>query len=193
MRAVGRAALSRWPPVHFVGATAEETTLATNSVDLIVIGNAYHRFKPRACQELRRILRAQGWAAIFSYSFTDPAFTDTLFSRLSRLESVASRIEGSWHRMPANCLFGDLPTSILTYEQSLTEDWEAFFGSARAGIEAPRPGDSDYVRFERINREVFEALSANGRITISYETRVEFGQPQGQDGGKEGPSGRVVA
>ena len=102
-----------------------------------------------------------------------------LFSKLSSLEQVASRIEDSWHQTPVDCLFGDCPTSMLVYEQSLTEDWEAFFGSARAGIEAPERGEGDYVRFEQINREVFDALSVDGMITILYKTQVQFGQPEG--------------
>ena len=177
MRTVARAALSRWPTVEIVEATAEGTTLPTASVDQIVVGNAFHRFRPGACGELRRILREEGWVALFSYSFTDPAFTDLLFSRLSTLEPVASKITQSWHSTPVECRFGDCQTSTLTYRQSQAETWEAFFGVARAGIEAPGRGDAGFARFEQVNREVFEALSADGRITVHYETSVVFGQP----------------
>jgi hypothetical protein len=142
-----------------------------------VIGNAFHRFKPQACGELRRILRDEGWVAIFSYSFTDTSFTDTLFSKLSTLERLASRMQASWHRTPVERLFGDCQTSTLAYRQSHTEGWEAFFGVARAGIEAPERDDGDFARFEQTNREVFDALSTGGAITIEYETRVLFGQP----------------
>jgi ubiquinone/menaquinone biosynthesis C-methylase UbiE len=177
MRAVARTALVRWPAIYIVAATAEQTTLPTDSVDLIVIGNAFHRFRPQACTELRRILRHEGWVAIFSYSFADTAFTDMLFSKLSALERLASRMEASWHRTPVEQLFGGCRTSTLAYRQSHTEGWEAFFGAARAGIEAPEKDDGDFARFEQINREVFDALSTDGAITIEYETRVLFGQP----------------
>ena len=132
MRAVARAALARWPAIDIVAATAEQTTLPTDSVDLIIIGNAFHRFKPQACGELRRILRDKGWVATFSYSFTD-----RLFSKLSALERLASRMERSWHRTPVEQLFGGCQRNTLAYRQSHTEGWEAFFGAARAGIEAP--------------------------------------------------------
>jgi ubiquinone/menaquinone biosynthesis C-methylase UbiE len=178
MRTIARAALARWPAIDIVRATAERTTLPTESVDLIVIGNAFHRFKPQACDELRRILRDEGWVAIFSYSFMDTSFTDMLFSKLSTLERLASRMEASWHRTPVERLFGDCQTSTLAYRQSHTEDWEAFFGAARAGIEAPETEDRDSARFEQVNREVFDALSTDGTITIEYETSVLFGQPK---------------
>jgi SAM-dependent methyltransferase len=184
MRAVARAALRRWPTIEIVAATAEHTTLPTGSVDLIVIGNAFHRFRPEACGELRRILRDHGWVAIFSYEFTDSTFTDMLFPRLATLQTVASRTERSWHRTPVEDLFGEGQTDTLTVRQSHAEDWEAFFGAARAGIEAPERQDADFVPFERINREVFDALSTGGNITIAYETRVLFGRPKVRDGAK---------
>ena len=181
MRAVAQTALARWPNIEIVSATAEQTTLPTGSVDLIVIGNAFHRFKPQACAELRRILRDSGWAAIFSCAFTDTTFSDLLFSKLSTLERLSTRIEGAWHRTPVERLFGGSQTSELTYQLSQTDGWEAFFGAARAGIEAPDREGSEFARFEQINREVFDALSADGRIKIEYETRVLFGQPKVRD------------
>ena len=66
----------------------------------------------------------------------------------------------------------------LKSRRSHTESWEAFFGAARAGIEAPDEADSEFAPFEQINREVFDALSIDGQITIEYETRVLFGQPK---------------
>lgn len=183
MRAVAHAALARWPAIDIVGATAEQTTLPSESVDLIVIGNAFHRFKPQACDELRRILRDEGWVAIWSYSFTDTSFADMLFPKLSTLKRLTARMEASSHRTPVDRLFGGCQTSTLAYRQSHTEGWEAFFGAARAGIEAPDEADSEFARFEQINREVFDALSTGGQITIEYETRVLFGQPKVQKDG----------
>ena len=176
MRQVGRAALDDLSGIEFVDGSAEATTLPGSCVDLIVIGNAFHRFKPSACEELRRILRSGGWIALFSYRFLDSAFTDLLFSKLTTLESWASRSERAQHRMPTEMLFGEGATDTLSYPQSLIEGWEAFFGAARAGIEAPERDDRDFQRFEQINREVFDAFSTDGEMEIRYETTVTFGQ-----------------
>ena len=51
MREVAGVVLSRWPAIEMVDATAEQTTLPAASVDLIVVGNAFHRFRPEACDE----------------------------------------------------------------------------------------------------------------------------------------------
>ena len=178
MRQVGAQALSNVAGIAFVDGAAERTTLREASVDLIVIGNAFHRFRPSACVELRRILKSGGWIALFSYRFLETAFTDLLFSKLTTLESWTSRSERAQHRMPTEMLFGEGATDTLSYPQSLIEGWEAFFGAARAGIEAPERDDRDYQRFEQINREVFDAFSSDGEIRIRYETTVTFGQPR---------------
>jgi hypothetical protein len=151
--------------------------LAENSVDLVVIGNAFHRFSPEACAELLRVLKEQGWIALVRYAFTNKAFADMLFSKLGALEGFSSRTEKARYETPIQNLFGDGQIYVLSYPQSHTEGWTAFFGAACAGIEAPEPADRDYGEFEAINRQVFDAFAVDGKIQIDYETRVSFGQP----------------
>ena len=178
MRQVTAEVSKVYPNIHIVDAAAERTTLPENSIDLIVIGNAFHRFRPEAIPELLRILKPSGWVAVIFYVFTNQQFADTLFPKLSQLESLASRSKLNWHSMPVEQLFGDHPIHTLHYAQSLAEDLEAFWGMARSGIEAPTPDDEDFARFEEINREVFDAFAVNGRMKIDYETKVSLGQPK---------------
>ncbi len=177
MRKVASASLASFATAEILAGSAEQTTLAESSVDLIVIGNAFHRFKPEACQELCRILKKPGWIALFTYTFVNKAFTEMLFSKLAALKGVASKMEQSWHRTPVQNLFGNGQIYTLSYRQSHTEDWMAFFGAACAGIEAPNPHDQDFVQFEALNRQAFDAFAVNGKIQVDYETQVSFGQP----------------
>lgn len=176
MRQVALASVAGLAAIEILAGCAEQTALPATSVDLIVIGNAFHRFRPEACGEFRRILREPGWVALFAYEFTNKAFTEALFSRLAALKELANRVDKSWHRMPVQCLFGDSPVYTLTYHQSHTEDWTAFFGAARAGNEAPEPNDPDWGQFEALNRQVFDAFAVDGRIQVDYETRVQYGR-----------------
>ena len=182
MRQVASTSLADFATIEIVAGFAEQIPLSENSIDLIVVGNAFHRFKPEACAELRRILRKQGWVALITYKFVNKAFADMLFPKLAALEGVASRIEKSWHRTPVRNLFGHGQIDTLSYDQSHTEDWAAFFGAACAGIEAPTRNDEDFVAFEALNRKVFEMFVVDGKIQIDYETRVSFGQPLWQVG-----------
>ena len=176
MRQVASAALAGLAAIEMIAGFAEQTTLPADSVDLIVVGNAFHRFRPEACEEFRRILKAQGWIALFAYEFTNKAFTEALFPKLAALRGLANRVDRSWHRTPVQPLFGDGPIHTLSYRQSYIEDWAAFFGAACAGIEAPERNDPDWAQFETLNRQVFDAFAVDGRIQIDYETRLQYGK-----------------
>jgi SAM-dependent methyltransferase len=177
MRQVATAVLSNFPTIDVRAGLAEQIPLANNAVDLIVIGNAFHRFQPAACAELRRILKPQGWIALFAYSFVNKAFADMLFSGLAALNDVADKIEKRWHKMPLSALFGHDQLQTLRYRQARSEDWPAFWGAARAGIEAPEPDEPAFAPFEALNREVFATFAMNDMIQIDYETVVTFARP----------------
>lgn len=178
MRTVASDVLKGYPNIHIVNASAELTTLPDGSIDLIVIGNAFHRFKEEAIEELRRILKPSGWVALISYTFTDAAFSNLLFSKLSELKNLTARQTKTMHHLSPDRLFGVHPVQTLSYPRSVNEDWEVFWGSARSGIEAPEPHDDDFEPFKAVNQEIFDSLSVDGHIRIEYETRVVFGQPK---------------
>ena len=176
---VASEALQNWPNIHIVHAAAEHTTLPDESIDLILIGNAYHRFRHEAINDLHRILKPNGWVALTTYTFTNQAFASRLFPKLGALKSMAARSAQAVHRLPMTELFGEQPIRTLRYPQTYDEDWTAFWGSARSGIEAPLPTNADFAQFEAINRDVFETFSTDGQIRMEYETRMDFGQPRG--------------
>lgn len=177
MRKVASESLKGYPSIEILPGYAEQTKLAENSIDLIIIGNAFHRFKPDACEELRRILKPQGLIALFSYKFINKAFTEMLSTKLNEMKGLTSKIEKSWHSTPIQDLFGEGQNQTLSYRQSHSEDWTAFFGAACAGIEAPERNDRDFGQFEVLNHQIFDAFAVNGEIQIDYETQVSFGQP----------------
>jgi ubiquinone/menaquinone biosynthesis C-methylase UbiE len=177
MRLVAYGALRYFSTVEIIAGTAEQIPMVENSIDLIVVGNAFHRFRPQACEELRRVLKKQGWITLVTYEFTNSAFKEVLFSKLAALKEVAARREKTWHRMPLLSLFEDAQIHTLSYRQSYTEGWTAFFGAACSGIEAPARNDGDFEAFEVLNRKVFELFAEDGKIQIDYETRISFGQP----------------
>lgn len=180
MRQVATAVLSNLPAIDVRAGLAEEIPLAANAVDLIVIGNAFHRFRPEACAELRRILKPQGWIALFAYSFVNKAFTDMLFSGLAALNDVSGKIEKRRHQTPVSALFGHDSLHTLRYRQAHSEDWPAFWGAACAGIEAPEPDEPAFAPFAALNREVFAAFAVNDMIQVDYETVVTYGRPFGK-------------
>jgi SAM-dependent methyltransferase len=177
MRQVAISALADRTSIQVCAGSAEETTLSDNSVDLIVVGNAFHRFKPEACDELRRILKPGGWIALFTYTITNRILADLLLANFSALSSVADQLEQSWHCLPLESLFGNATLHKLSYHQLRRDDWTTFFGLACGRLESPTPDDKDFAVFEANHRAMFESFAVNGTIEIEYETLVTFGQP----------------
>ncbi len=176
MRTVASFSCGKFKTVEICANSAEQIAVAENSIDLIVIGNAFHRFRPEATKELRRILKKHGWVALFSYKFKNQAFTQMLFSKLATLRSLSGKIDKAWHKTPIQELFGGCQTQTVSYPQSHEQDWTAFFGAACSGIEAPERTDREFAQFERINREVFDKFAVNGIFQIDFETHVLFGR-----------------
>jgi ubiquinone/menaquinone biosynthesis C-methylase UbiE len=177
MRQIASDVLADFTSTEVLAGSAEQTSLPERSVDLIVVGNAFHRFEPEACNELQRILKPDGWIALFTYLITNHALADLLFANFAALKSVASQLDKTWHEVPTLALFGNGNVHTLRYQQRRTDDWTTFFGMACGRLEAPTPGDEDFGRFAADNRDAFEAFAVNGEIQIEYETQVRFGQP----------------
>jgi ubiquinone/menaquinone biosynthesis C-methylase UbiE len=58
--------LQSYPKCQLIQATAEDTTLEDTSIDLITIGQAFHRFNNTAFKnEAKRILKKEKYIAIF--------------------------------------------------------------------------------------------------------------------------------
>jgi SAM-dependent methyltransferase len=180
MRQVAATELAEWDNIELRDGSAEQTTLAERSIDLIAIGNAFHRFKPKACAELRRILKPTGWIVLFTYTRSNRALEDLLFPKLAVLKGMMKEVKQAWHGMPEQELFGNCDVHRRSYQQSRADDWTIFFGSECSGIEAPEPGDPEFGQFETISREVFNAFAVDGVVQVEYETHIAFGQPQAQ-------------
>jgi ubiquinone/menaquinone biosynthesis C-methylase UbiE len=65
MRAAGERLLAGFPNFTSVAGTAEETTLADQSVDFVTAAQAAHWFdREKARREFVRVLKPQGWLAL---------------------------------------------------------------------------------------------------------------------------------
>lgn len=157
-----------------VGGTAEATGLPDQSVDLIVAGNAFHRFDPvGALAEFARILRPGGWLAIFSYGFTALP-TDDLAVRFPQWR--ARQQEKRLTQSPAHFYGRGVPTPH-SFAQTRTETWTEYWGAVQAGMEAPDAGDDWFPAFEAAHRELFAQRAIDGIWTFQYSTEALLGQP----------------
>ena len=137
-----------------VAGTAERTSLADRSVELITVGQALHWFDaPRATREFRRILKPSGLLATVWNQFEGGA---------------EGPIVDEWFD-PQTCEQRSFPAEIR-------ETWEAFIGGARSAASAPAPGDPNYAEFENAHREMFDSRASDGRIVVRYTTELVVGR-----------------
>lgn len=133
--------------------TAEATTLPDQSVDLITVGQAIHWFDRKlAPMEFDRILRPEGWLALIWNQFQDGTVPDL-----------------------ADLFAGD-SCQRFHFPLTMRENWTQFIGGLRSSAFHPNPGDENYPRFEKEQREVFDQSAVNGLITIAFTTELAVGR-----------------
>ena len=154
MRHQAEQLLGNHPSFTSIAGTAEETTLANCSIDLITVGQALHWFDQHAAQaEFARILRPSGWIALIWNRFGTPA------EQADIPEMFA--VEG--------CVRRSFPAAVK-------ETWSQFIGGLRSAAGNPSWGDDGYAQFEQKQRELFDANAVEGLITVEYATELIVGR-----------------
>jgi len=179
MRGAADAQLRRYPRFHSVKGTAEATTLASSSIDLLVAGQAFHWFDPqRARAEALRVLRPGAWGALL-WNERPPEATPFLadYEALLRRHApeyariTASRAEVGTMR---EFLGPAMEERGFANEQIL--DFEGLKGRLMSASYAPEPGNPRYEPMIAGLGEVFARHERDGRITMPYATLVYFAQ-----------------
>jgi len=179
MRQAGERILSGYSRLASVAGTAEGTTLADHSVDLVTAAQAAHWFdRPKARREFVRILKPGGWCAlIWNERRTDstPFLRDYEKLLLSfgtdyqdvRHEKTTAGIDG---------FFAPSPCRTRTFEMKQVFDYPAVEGRLLSSSYTPGPENSNYQPMLRELRRIFSEHQTNGRVSLEYDTRVFYGQ-----------------
>ena len=152
MRRQAELALGSFTNFASINATAEETTLDDESVDLVTAGQALHWFDPvLAKREFARILRP-------------PRLIAVIWNHFDGSEPTAGVVVGVSHKNACRSL-----------DVTILEPWEAFIGGARSVAHGPLVGDPDYAEFEAAHRRAFAARAIGGWIEVRYSTEIVVG------------------
>lgn len=182
MRAAADEQLAGHPGFRSVKGSAESTTLAAASVDLLVAGQAFHWFDvARSRAEALRVLRPGSRAALL-WNERPPeasAFLADYEALLKRRAPEYTRISASRadRRTMGEFLGAGMKERIFPNQQIL--DFEGLKGRLMSSSYAPEPGHEDHDPMIAELREVFDRHARAGHITMPYETRVYYGRPGG--------------
>ena len=178
MRQAAEAVLAHYPGFVSVDGRAEATTLADNSADWVVAGQAFHWFDAAAArQEFGRILRPDGYVALV---WNARAYeSDALMADYERvLGEFGIGYTTVTHRTHA----GDLATlfanghEFRSFAHQRPLDFAALWGGFLSLSYAPQPTDPHYEAMRAALAAVFERYQTDGHVTFVYETHLYFGR-----------------
>lgn len=182
MRQMAALSLGSYTTFRAVDGTAEATTLADQSVDLIVVGNAFHWFDHgQTRREFARILTPGGWVVLlwnlerhtgtqFGQAFAqfwqthiDPGTSFARFNERPRPAYLAT-------------FFGAAAPKEHCLDNEQVCDLEALKGLARSFLKSPQPGDPRYPAMLADLEALFNQHQTNGTVTLTYDTAIYCGQ-----------------
>ncbi len=178
MRAAAEGELQRHAGFVSIRATAESTTLPSDSIDLVVAGQAFHWFDVRRARvEFRRVLRSEGWVALL---WNTRQISSTVF--LTEYEEILQRFSNDYsqvdhRRVDANALAGFFPCfekRMFANPQEL--DFDGLKGRLMSSSYAPMPGDPKFEPMMTSLSQIFDAHQVNGTIQLLQDTELYFGK-----------------
>jgi SAM-dependent methyltransferase len=179
MRAAAESSLGGNPRFVSVKGTAEATTLAAASIDLLVAGQAFHWFKVGAARvEALRISRPGAWGALLwneHPSAGSPFLTD--YERLlRRYASEYDKVVGSRVDEPAMLEYLGGAMECATFPNQQSFDYAGLLGRLMSSSYAPEPGHPQHEPLLAGLAALFATHQRDGRVLFPYVTLVYFAQ-----------------
>lgn len=178
MRTKAETAFASYSNIVSVSATAEQTTLADHSVDLITVAQAFHWFDRAAFRtECRRILKSDGNVLlIWNDRDTDsPIIRDNFAVNKQFCPRFCGSSNGiSFDKASFADFFAKTP-EVTLFDNSLIYDRDAFVMRNLSSSYAPVQGDAHYDRYVQAIHDVFDRHSKDGTVVYPYITRCYLG------------------
>src|SRR5579864_7847601 len=179
MRAAGETFLKNYKAFTSIAAAAESTTLASNSVDLIVAGQAFHWFdRTRTRQEFQRILKPGGWVAlIWNERLTNTPFLAAYEDMLHRYAPEYEKVD---HRHITDEVIAEFFQAAPFQKFQLANyqdfDYAGMCGRLLSSSFVPLEGEPGYREIVETSERIFRDHAQHGRVRFEYETKVYCGR-----------------
>jgi SAM-dependent methyltransferase len=181
MREAGEAFLAAFPRFTSVSGSAEATTLADASVDLVTAGQAFHWFdadKSRA--EFARILRPGGWVVLVWNTRLESgdAFMAGYEALLEQhaLDYQQVRNRGSEEERALARFFAPAAIHRAAFDNRQIFDQAGLEGRLLSSSYAPLAGQPGHGEMMVELRRLFSEHQQRGQVTFRYHTQVYAGQ-----------------
>ena len=177
MRTAAESILAGYSNFRSVIGTAEATTLADSSVDIVVAGQAFHWFDPvRSKVECKRILKPDGWAVlIWNERQTDT--TPFLRAYEQLLLTLGTDYPVVRHENASEAIasfFAPQEPRSTSFPNCQRFDFESLKGRLLSSSYTPEPEDPRFGPMLTQLEEIFNEFQEDGFVQFDYETRVFY-------------------
>ena len=173
MRKAGEFYLKDYPEFISRKGTAESTGLSDKSIDLIIIGQAFHWFDIKLTKaEFRRILKKNGHIVIV---WNTRRKSGTPF--LEDYEKLISKYGTDYKQVRMNEKTVDefFKYQLETFYNYQDLNFEGFKGRLLSASYIPLKDDSKFEEMINDLKELFAKYQQNGMIRIDYDTKLYYG------------------
>lgn len=178
MRAAAESRLREEPRFHSVDGRAEATGLASDSIDLVVAGQAFHWFDPElARRECVRILRGRHALLLFNARRTEGSPFLEAYEALLRCHGTdyaRARHDRGLERALARFYPEGYGRRMLPNEQLLDRD--GLVGRTVSCSYVPGPDHPAHQPLREALDRLFERHAREGFVRLEYRTEIYFGR-----------------
>jgi len=179
MRRAGEQFLAGYPSFTSVAGTAEATTLAAHSIDIVTAAQAAHWFKRDAARrEFVRILKPGGWAVLL-WNQRRTASTPFLRDYEQLLITYGTDYQDVRHERTTDVIdsfFAPSPFQSRKLEIVQEVDYAGLEGRLLSSSYTPPPGHANYDPMLRELRRIFATHQSGGRVELAYDTLIYWGR-----------------
>jgi SAM-dependent methyltransferase len=179
MREMGVRQLESYSRLVSVAGTAEETTLASASVDFVTAAQAAHWFDlPRARAEFARILRLEGWCVLI---WNERRTETTAFLREYEqlLLTYGTDYKEVRHERTTAIIhefFAPALADERVFDSRQRFDYEGTAGRLLSSSYAPLEGHPSHAPMMQELERIFRAHATDNMVEFEYNTRVYYGR-----------------
>ncbi|MGG0175103.1 class I SAM-dependent methyltransferase [Gottfriedia acidiceleris] len=179
MRGIAEKTLKEYDQYKSINATAENTSLKNNSVDLITVAQAFHWFdKEKFRLECKRILKENLKVSLVWNS------KDLLSPLMIELQEICKEtcprfkgFSGGIEDTPDvyNQFFKNENYEKMVFRNDLEMDLEGFLGRNLSSSFSPLSGEEEFEPYRTALTNLFNKYSINGKIIYPYITKSYLG------------------
>jgi ubiquinone/menaquinone biosynthesis C-methylase UbiE len=179
MRAAGEQYMARYANFSMINGSAENTTLADQSMDFVVAGQAFHWFRPEETRaEFVRILKPGGWTVLVWHD-RDTQATPFLKAYDDFLRTHSVDYQQVNHKTVASPevithFFAPNPVQLISQQTRQRFDFDGLRGRLLSSSYVPKEGAAAETMLQQLPA-LFSKHAKDGQVIMEYETKIYCG------------------